>query len=175
MQHFHSNSTPLYSFEEIIMRIKEISTKISNDYNGKDLHIVSMLNGASFFVTDMVKHLSIPTALHHFGFSSYKEANQTGEINITRDVAEPLYNKHILLIEGVVVSGRTPKFVRDYFSLRKPASIKICALGVKPKLLIPDLIIDYSCFEFADEVVVGYGIGTGHEKCFPFLINKSDK
>lgn len=165
----------LHSREEIIARIKWLAEAISEDYKNDELHIVAMINGASFFAIDLIKELKVPIVFHQFGFSSYANANSTGEVSITRDIQEPLFNKHVLILEGVIVSGRTPKFIYDYLSLRKPASIRTCAIGIKRKLLIPEFTVDYTCFEFTDEVVVGYGIGSGNDKSLPFLIDSSAK
>lgn len=166
-----NNHAILYNELDIALAIKQIAGAIDNDYRGKELHIVAMLNGASFFCVDLVRQLTIPVTVHYFGFTSYQQPNLTGEVCITKDVAVPLQGKHILILEGVIVSGRTPKYIFEYLQLRKPDSVSICAIGIKRKSLATDLEIKYACFDFNDEMVVGYGIGAGEEKNIPYLIN----
>ena len=151
-------------------RVAEIAKRISGDYAGKTLDVVGMLNGASVFCVDLVRQITVPTRLHWLGFTSYPQGNPTGEVRMTLDVTEPLHSRDVLLVEGIVVSGRTPKYLMDLFALRQPASLALCALGKKPHLITVDLPIRYCAFEFADETVVGYGIGGGTDKTRVALI-----
>lgn len=163
----------LYSKEVIQKRVREIADEINKDYAGSELHIVSMLNGASVFCSDLIREIKIPVILHHFGFNSYSPAAQDGQVCITRDIVEPLNDKHILILEGVIVTGKTPKYVFDYLSLRNPKTINFCTIGVKKKTMTVDLPVKYFCFEFTSEIVVGYGIGSGAEKQLSYLKNKT--
>ena len=90
-------------------------------------------------------------------------------MQITLDVTEPLQGRHLLLVEGIVVSGRTPAYLVDLFKLRQPASIALCALGVKPNLAV-DLSIEYAAFKLGKEIVMGYGIGNGPERALSHLV-----
>ncbi len=165
------NNNILISEGDIKTKISEIAEEISLDYDGKEIDIICVMNGASFFAIDLVRKLTIPSRLHFLGFSSYEKANLTGEVRITHDVKEPLSGRHLLVIEGVVVSGRTPKFILEYLKLRKPDSIEYCALGIKPKSLTVDLDVKYYGFDFEPERIVGgYGIGDGTSKTLPYLI-----
>lgn len=150
-------------------RVAEIAARISEDYAGGELDLVYALNGAAAFCAGLVRTLAIPARMHPFGFSNYGGATPTGEVRITLDVAAPLHGRKVLFVEGVVVSGRTPKYIVDMLRLRQPASLAVCALGVKTRLMTADLRVDYAAFEFGDEMVVGYGVGEGSEKTLPFL------
>ncbi len=151
-------------------RVSAIAKQISADYAGKTLDVVGMLNGASLFCADLVRQITVPTRLHWIGFTSYPQGNPTGEVRMTLDVTEPLHGREVLLVEGIVVSGRTPKYLMDLFALRQPASLALCALGRKPEVIAVELPIRYSAFEFAEETVVGYGVGGGTDKTRTALV-----
>lgn len=150
-------------------RIGELAEEISRDYHGQELIVICLLNGASIFYADLVRKLTIPVTVQFIGFSSYSTANKTGEVRITLDVTEPLENKNILIVEGIMVSGRTPKFIYDSLSLRAPKSISFCAIGIKKHLFKVDMPVKYQAFEIGEEMLVGYGIGKGPERVWPYL------
>ena len=104
-------------------------------------------------------------------FSSYEGASEVGEVKITLDVNEPLFERHVLVLEGVIVTGRTPFYILNLIGLRRPASLEICSVAHKPNHLSVPLNIKYSLFSFNKEWVVGYGIGDGPEKAASHLIN----
>ena len=158
--------------EQISKRVKLLAKQINLDYSGKTLDVVCLVNSALFFTVDLVKKLTIPTRMHSIGFTNYQEGNESGEIRLALDVHEPLFDRHILVIEGIVVSGRTPRFIIDLLRNRRPASIALCALGSKPHLLSEKLPLNYVAFELGKKIVVGYGVGSGTEKTLPFLISK---
>ena len=105
-------------------------------------------------------------------FANYNEGNESGEVQLTLDIKEPLFGRDILIIEAIVVSGRTPKYIIDLLKNRKPKSISLCVLGIKPHLLSEKLPLNYTGFELGKEILVGYGIGTGQEKTLPYLFSK---
>jgi hypoxanthine phosphoribosyltransferase len=162
----------LFSKEEIKQRVLAIAHQINTDYKGKTLDIICLVNSAQFFCADLVRELTITTRLHTLGFSSYLNGNESGEVRITLDINEPLYNCHLLVIEGIIISGRTPRYIIDLLKVRRPASIAMCALGIKPALLSEELPIHYSAFEFGQEIAVGYGIGSVTEKTLSAIIEK---
>ena len=163
----------LYSNSDIQSKISELARRISTDYAGRELEIVCLLNGASMFGVDLVRALTVPARLCHFGFSSYSGAPKSGEVKVTLDVDQPLEGKDVLLVEGVVVSGRTPAYLMNLLGLRKPASLELCALGIKTEALAVDLAIRYSGFELGREFVTGYGIGSGQERFHPHLYTQT--
>lgn len=160
------------SEKDVLQKVELLALTISNDYKDREIDIICLINSASFFCADVARKITVPIRMHFLGFSSYSTANDSGEVKITHDIQEPLYNRHILIFEGIVVSGRTPKFIYEYLKLRKPASIEYCAVGIKPKSLSVDLSIRYHAFEFEpDQIVGGYGIGKGVEKSLPYLLS----
>ena len=161
---------PLHNSDEIQQRVQAIARQINSDSAGRELDIVYLVNGASVFCADLVRHLTVPVRIHPFGFTSYANPSPSGEVRITLDIVEPLQGRHVLMVEGIVVSGRTPKYVATLLQLRQPISFAICALGVKRKALAVDLPIKYVGFEFGPEIVIGYGVGEGSEKALPHLL-----
>jgi len=160
----------LHSAAVIRERVTELARRISGDYAGRQLDVVCLLNGASVFGADLVRALEVPARLHQLGFTAYPGAPKSGEVRVTLDVAEPLQDRHVLLVEGVVVSGRTPLYLMELLRMRKPASLALCALGVKPRARAVDLPVAYAGFEFGDEIAAGYGMGNLAQRSLPHII-----
>jgi hypoxanthine phosphoribosyltransferase len=160
----------LVSGQEIQARVSALAAQINADYVGREIDVICLLNGGSVFCADLARRLTVPTRIHQFGFTSYPQGNVTGEVRITLDVTEPLHDRHVLVVEGIVISGRTPRYLLDLFALRRPASLAMCALGRKPAQLQVDLPLVYTAFEFGPEFIVGYGIGSGAAKMSPSLL-----
>lgn len=167
------STTTLFSAEQISQRVKALALQIDADYFGKELDIICLVNSASFFCADLVRQLTIKTRLHFLGFNSYSNSNSSGEIRLTLDVNEPLYKRHVLIVEGIIVSGRTPRYLLDAIGLRQPESLALCALGVKSQQLAVKLPLNYIGFELGNEIAVGYGIGAAHEKINKNLVEKN--
>lgn len=156
--------------QQIQQRIDELAKQISVDYEGKTLDVVCLINSASLFCADLVRKLTIPAQMHFLGFSNYPKGTPSGEVRITQDINEPLFSRHVLVVEGIVVSGRTPRYILDLINLRQPESLTMCALGVKPAHLSVDLPLKYVAFELGSEIAVGYGIGSGPQKVLGSLV-----
>jgi hypoxanthine phosphoribosyltransferase len=161
----------LYDSNAIQLRVAALAAAINADFAEREIELVYMINGATTFAIDLARHLSRPVRLHPLGFTSYSGAPGSGEVRITLDVTEPLQDRHVLVVEGIVVSGRTPNYLMEMLRLRRPASLDLCVLGTKPKALAVPLTIAYSAFEFGDEMAAGYGVGKGPEKALPHLVD----
>jgi hypoxanthine phosphoribosyltransferase len=161
----------LFNAKQIQDRVNELAVRINTDYNGRTLDVICLINSASFFCADLIRQLVIPTRLHFMSFVSYPGENVTGEVRITLDFAENLTGRDVLVVEGIVVSGRTPRYLLDIISLREPASLTLCALAIKPKLLTADLPLNYVAFELGKEIAVGYGVGTDIVKTLNHIIS----
>lgn len=155
--------------DRVQARVRELAAQIAQDYQDRQLDVVCLINGGSTFCADLVRHVSVPMRQHYLGFSSYAKGNSSGEVRLTLDVTEPLQGRHLLIVEGIVVSGRTPLYVMDMLRLRQPASIELCALGIKRQMLAVDLAVRYAAFELGAEIAVGYGVGDGPHRVLPFL------
>jgi hypoxanthine phosphoribosyltransferase len=151
-------------------RVAQLGADITRDYADREIDIVCLINGASMFCADLVRAIRRPMRVHPLAFTSYHGGPKSGEVRVTLDVAEPLMDRHVLMVEGVVVSGRTPFYLLEALRLRRPASLALCALGVKPKARAVDLPVAYSGFEFGAEVAAGYGMGGGPERSLPQIV-----
>lgn len=169
---YHNMNRMLKSADDINQSIIELSAVISSDYASTEcLHLISLLNGGSVFCADLMRALAIPTAFSHFGFDSIPLELGEGQVRITLDVYDELRGKDILIVEGLVISGRTPLYLLNYFESRGPKSIEICAVGTKPRAREVELEVKYNLFEFEKEWVAGYGIGRGIERSKPYLFD----
>ncbi len=149
----------LISEEEITRRIKEIGRQISNDYKGKEILLLCVLKGGVMFMTELSKHISIPLKMDFMSVSSYgNEVVSTGVVKILKDLDEPINDKHIIIVEDIIDSGRTLSYLKQLLEGRDPKSIKICTLLDKPQTRKVEVNIDYVGFCIPDEFVVGYGL-----------------
>jgi len=147
----------LISREEINSRVEQLGREISQDYQGRELHLVGVLNGAFMFLADLVRHLSIPCQICFMQASSYKDQQvSTGEVILMHNL--DLSGKNVLVIEDIFDTGLTLKHIMEDLNMQKPASLEICALLNKR---IPDKVavdVKYIGFEIEDRFVVGYGL-----------------
>lgn len=149
----------LLSEEEVDAKIQEIGEQISKDYAGKQVHLVCVLKGGSFFMCELAKRISIPVSLDFMSVSSYgSETKSSGVVKIVKDLDEPLVGKEVLIIEDIVDSGRTLSYLMEMLKDRGPASLKLCTLLDKPDRRVVDVKVDYTGFQIPDEFVVGYGL-----------------
>lgn len=145
--------------EEVDKRISEIGEKISRDYAGKTVHLICVLKGGSFFMTELAKRITVPVTLDFMSVSSYGGSTKSsGVVRIVKDLDEPLENKDVLVVEDIVDSGRTLSYLLDMLRDRGPSSVKLCTLLDKPDRRVVDVNVDYTGFQIPDEFVVGYGL-----------------
>lgn len=163
------NKAAVIPAANIAKRLTELAGQIDRDYAGLELDIVYLMNGSSMFCADLIRKLKTPTRIYPMGFDSYDKANASGEVRVTLDIKAPLYGKHVLVLEGIVVSGRTPRYILDMLKLRQPSTIKMCVLGVKTHMLKESLPLQYVGFELGEEFLSGYGIGAPEEKALADL------
>lgn len=149
----------LISQEQLAARVAELGKKISSDYAGKELTMICVLKGSFLFFADLVRQMKVPVRCEFLSVSSYGNAkSSSGEVNLMLDISTPLDGKHVLIVEDIVDSGLTLKFIRDLLAVRNPASIACCALLEKPDALKVDVKVEYSGFRIGNEFVVGYGL-----------------
>lgn len=149
----------LLSEEEVDKRIKEIGDLISKEYEGKEIHLVCVLKGGSFFMCELAKRIAVPVSLDFMSVSSYGgDTKSSGIVKIVKDLDEPLEGKDVLVVEDIIDSGRTLSYLLEMLKDRKPASLKLCTLLDKPDRRVVDVNIDYTAFQVPDKFVVGYGL-----------------
>ncbi len=149
---------PLFTVEHIQNRAKELASKISKDYEGKELFSVGILRGAFMFFADIVKLIQIPMTIDFINVSSYAKTASTGEITVHTDLRDDIAGKHVLLIEDIIDTGLTLRHIREMLLKRDPASLKICVFLDKKSKRIAKVPLDYVGFEIPNEYVVGYGL-----------------
>jgi hypoxanthine phosphoribosyltransferase len=152
-------------------RIRELGGEITRDYRGKDLTVIAVLKGAVFFAADLTRAIDLPLTLEFLGVSSYVGRTETtGEVRITTDVSTPMAGKDVLVVEDIVDTGLTMKFLLDNLRARKPASVRVCALLEKPSGVRIRAELDYTGFVIEDVFVVGYGLDYGEKyRNLPFI------
>ena len=149
----------LLSEEEVDRRINEIGKQISKDYAGKEVHLICVLKGGSFFLCELAKRINVPVSLDFMSVSSYgKDTKSSGVVKIVKDLDESIKGKNVLVIEDIVDSGRTLSYLMELLKDRDPASLRLCTLLDKPERRVVDVKVDYTGFQVPDEFVVGYGL-----------------
>lgn len=149
----------MISEEEVDAKIEEIGKKISEDYSGKQVHLICILKGSVFFCCELAKRITVPVSLDFMSVTSYGDGTKSsGIVKIAKDLDESLEGKEVIVIEDIIDSGRTLSYLLDVLEKRKPNSLKLCTLLDKPERRVTDVKVDYCGFEIPDEFVVGYGL-----------------
>lgn len=149
----------LLTEQEVDERIKQLGEQISKDYEGKQVHLICILKGGSMFLCELAKRITLPVSLDFMSVSSYgKDMTSSGVVRIVKDLDDPIKDKHVIVVEDIVDSGRTLSYLLEMLGKREPASIAICTLLDKPDRRVTDVKVDYTGFQIPDEFVVGYGL-----------------
>ncbi|MBN1771783.1 MAG: hypoxanthine phosphoribosyltransferase, partial [Deltaproteobacteria bacterium] len=150
---------PLISADEIRNRCRELGARISADYKGTELVMVSVLKGGFIFLADLVRHVSIPMELDFMRVRSYgSRTESTGVVEITADLTGPVEGKRVLFVEDIVDTGLTMTYLMRNISTRHPVDVKVCSLLYKPERKLVDVPIEYLGFTIPNQFVVGYGL-----------------
>ncbi len=149
---------PLLTVEQIQNKAREIAARISNDYEGKEIVSVGILKGAFMFFSDIVKLIQVPMVIDFIIASSYTKTESRGVVQIHADLREDITGKNVLLIEDIVDTGLSLKYIKEMLLKRNPASLKTCVLLDKKSRRTADVPLDYVGFEIPNEYVVGYGL-----------------
>lgn len=149
----------LISEEEIKEKTKEVGRLISDEYRDKNPLVVGILKGALPFMADLLKEMPIFLEYDMMDISSYgTEKTSSGEVKIVKDLDSSVDGRHVLIVEDIIDTGRTLKFLQDMLKRRNAASVKIVTLLDKPSGRVNDLNVEWKCFDVPDEFVVGYGL-----------------
>ena len=149
----------MLSEETVNARIREIAGQISRDYAGKSVHLICILKGSVYFTCELAKRITVPVTMDFMQCSSYGAATKSsGIVKIVKDLDEPITDRHIIIIEDIIDSGRTLSHLRALLAQRRPASLKICTLLDKPDRRVVDVNVEYTGFQIEDKFVVGYGL-----------------
>lgn len=149
----------LISEEEIKEKTKELGAILSEEYQDKNPLIVGILKGALPFMADLMKQMPILLEYDMMDVSSYGSAlTSSGEVKIVKDLDASIEGRHVIIVEDIIDTGRTLKYLQDMLNRRNAASVKIATLLDKPSGRLNDLTVDWKCFDIPDEFVVGYGL-----------------
>ena len=149
----------MISEEKVDARICELAQQISEDYAGKELHLIVILKGSVFFACELAKRITVPVTMDFMSVSSYGNGMvSAGHITVKKELDEDIEGKDVIIVEDIVDSGNTLFHLRNLLEGRNPASLKIITLLDKPDRRVTDVITDYCVFEIPDEFVVGYGL-----------------
>lgn len=149
----------LVSREEIQKAVARIGAEITKDYTGKDLFVIGVLKGGFMFMADLVREIHLPLQMDFIAVSSYGSSTKTsGVVRMIKDIDRPLDGKHLLIVEDIIDSGVTLKYLKEMFATRGPLSIRICTIFDKPSRRKVEMKGDYVGIEIPDEYVIGYGL-----------------
>lgn len=149
----------LLSKETIAARVKELGVRISKDYEGKELIVVGVLKGALLFMADLIREIKIPLRYDLIAVSSYgASTSSSGIVRIIKDIDISIEDENVLVIEDIVDTGLTLKYLMKTLASRRPASLKSCVLLDKPTRRKTEITPDYNGFAIPDRFVVGYGL-----------------
>lgn len=144
---------------DIQAKVRELGDKISSDYAGRDLVLISVLRGGFIFLADLCRAITLPVTIDLMAVSSYGPgARPSGVVKILKDLDESIAGREVLVIEDIIDTGLTLSYLLRNLEPRAPASLKVCVLLDKPARRIADLPIAYRGFEVPDKFVVGYGL-----------------
>jgi hypoxanthine phosphoribosyltransferase len=150
----------LLTEEQIAARVAELGRKISADYAGKSLTLVSVLKGSLPFMADLMRQISLPLRIDLMEVSSYggTSTESSGLVRIIKDLSASISGEDVLLVEDIIDTGLTLNYLVRYLRGKNPSSLKICTLLDKPARRLVEIPVDYQGFEIPDQFVVGYGL-----------------
>lgn len=149
----------LVSEQEVEERVCELGRQISEDYAGRQVHLICVLKGGVFFMCELAKRITVPVSMDFMSVSSYGDGtSSSGVVKIAKDLDEPLEGKDVLIVEDIIDSGRTLSYLIQILEKRRPRSMKLCTLLDKPERRVKPVEVDYVGFNIPDEFVVGYGL-----------------
>ncbi len=166
------NLEVLFSEQQIRDRIRELGRQITEDHKGKDLVLVGVLKGSVIFLSDLMREIDLPLTIDFMAVSSYKDGTKsTGDVEILKDLSNPIRDKHVIVAEDIVDTGLTLSRLLEILGTRGAASIKLASFLDKPEPRIKkELKIDYTGFTVPNKFVVGYGLdAAGRYRNLPFI------
>jgi hypoxanthine phosphoribosyltransferase len=167
-----SSPVVLISEEEIQTRVAELAAQISADYaDANDLVLVGVLKGAFILLADLSRQLTIPRTIEFIAVSSYESGSQSsGAVRLVMDVRGNIEGKHVLIVEDIVDTGHTLKYLIGILKSHRPASVKTCALVRKAERAEVEVDVDYLGFDIGDDWVVGYGLDYAEQnRTLPYI------
>lgn len=148
----------LLTHEQLQKRVRELGAQITKDHLGKEIVVVGVLKGAFVFMADLIRQIGIPLTCEFLGAASYEDGQSTGIVRLDPDLSQDVSGKHVLLVEDIIDTGLTIRYLIDHLRSKKPASLRVCAMLCNETH--PDIHeeIDYIGFTIPNVYVVGYGL-----------------
>jgi hypoxanthine phosphoribosyltransferase len=161
----------LITGEQIERRIVELAHQISDDYTSAgEIVLVGILKGAFIFLADLSRQLTVPRRIEFMALSSYRDGTEARDVRLIMDLRTSIRDRHVLVVEDIVDSGHTLRYLLDALAAREPASLECCALVLKPDALKVDIDVRYVGFEIPDEWIVGYGLDYDEQhRALPYI------
>ena len=149
----------LFTEEQIQTRIRELAAAISNDYKGKVVKLIGVLKGSSFFLPALARHIEVPVKIDFLAISSFSnKSGAPGLVRIAKDLDESIEGEDVILVEDIVDTGFTLRYLLQTLSGRGPNSLAVCTFLDRNSRRIVQVPVDYRCFEIPDRFVVGFGL-----------------
>ena len=161
----------LITEEEIEKRIREMGEEISKAYEGREIHLISILKGGVFFTCELAKRITVPVSVDFMSVSSYGSSKvSSGVVKIIKDLDETIEGKDVLVVEDIIDTGTTLSYLMEMLAQRRPASLALCTLMDKPERRLHEVKVDYTGFEVPDKFIVGYGLDYAqHYRNLPYI------
>jgi hypoxanthine phosphoribosyltransferase len=161
----------LVAAEDLERRVQQLAEEISRDYEGKDLLLIGVLKGAVFFLSDLMRQLTVPVEVDFMAVASYGSATKSsGVVRILKDLDAVIEGRDVLIVEDIVDSGLTLQYLLRNLAGRNPRSLEVCALLIKPERRKVELQTRYVGFEIPNEFAIGYGLDYGERyRNLPFV------
>lgn len=170
------NIKVLISEKELQKRISSLAKEIENDYEDKEINLICILKGSIFFTTDLAKKIKKNVHIDFLKVASY-DGEKSGDIKLVANLLPSIKNKDVIVIEDIIDTGKTLKYLTSYLKKLEPKSIKTCSLLDKPSRRLTNFEADYVGFEVEDYFVIGYGLDYNQDyRNLPFIgyIEKND-
>jgi len=149
----------LFTEEQIEARIREVGAEISRKYAGRTLKLIGVLKGSVFFLTALARHIDVPLKIDFLGISSFSnKSGSPGVVRIAKDLDESIEGEDVLLVEDIVDTGFTLRYLLQTLSSRSPNSLAVCTFLDRKSSRIVQVPVEYRCFEIPDRFVVGFGL-----------------
>jgi hypoxanthine phosphoribosyltransferase len=149
----------LFTEDQIDQRIRDVAAEISRHYQGKVVKLVGVLKGSVFFLTALARHIEVPVKIDFLGISSFSNKNGApGVVRIAKDLDDSIEGEDVLLVEDIVDTGFTLRYLLQTLAGRAPNSLAVCTFLDRNSRRIVQVPVDYHCFEIPDRFVVGFGL-----------------
>ena len=160
----------LISDEQIARRVKTLAREIERDFRGRELVVISLLNGTVMFLADLIRHLNLPLRLDFMGVSSYGKGTESGDLVFTKELRLDVRGRDVLLVDDILDTGKTLSRVLPKIRALQPRRLKTCVLLDKPARRVENIRADYTGFAIPDFFVVGYGLDFAERyRSLPFV------